>query len=287
MTMLETALQWHDRGVAVLPIRPGSKRAAIAWHDYQSTPPTKPQIIKWFAGRRHNLAVICGAVSGNLCILDFDSLPRYLQWCKTHPVLACSYTVATPRPGSHIYLYADNLDGNFETPFDLKRSGYVLAAPSVHPSGRPYIVAINRPILRVGYYLADALAEYLVKPSRRRDKTPNMEDANLLCQGRVAGDVIREVKANLSITELLSEYTTLRPSDPTGRYWLCRCPMPWHEDEDPSFWADAVTGRCSCFVPWCRAKFGGRALDVVGLFAKLERLTLRQAMARLAQRLGL
>lgn len=295
--MLSIALWWHSRGVMPLPIVWGTKHAAVAWRQHQTVGPTKETVTRWFNGRRRNLGLLCGAVSSNLIVLDFDRPRQYHLWRQQHPDLATSFTVTTPRPGWHVYLFIDDLpDRTLGFPgLDVKVSGYVLAAPSQVGKVK-YRAVCHAPIKHVGC-LEDALND----PSRRRD-TPSMGCGQHSPQvdnphtptrplgpsaGRPTKSIIADIKANLPITALLSEYTTLQPSDPTGRYWLMRCPMSWHSDQHPSFWADAETGRCSCFVPWCRARFGGRPLDVIGLTRYLEGLTLAQAIAALAQRLEL
>ena len=284
--MLSTALLWHSRGVMPLPLAWGTKRAAVAWRQYQAVGPTGKTVAKWFSGQRRNLGLLCGPVSSNLVVLDFDRLRQYYLWCLHHPDLASSYTVTTPRPGRHVYLFLDDLpDKTLNLPgLDVKVSGYVLAPPSQVGKVR-YQASNHTPIVH-----ASCLENVLDIPSRKRDK-PSMRGSQRLPQGDIAhrstGSIIADIKANLSVTDLLSEYTALQPSEPTGRYWVMRCPMPWHEDKSPSFWADAATGRCSCFASWCRVKFGGRPLDVIGLTRYLEGMTLAQAIASLAQRLEL
>lgn len=308
--MLSIALWWHGRGVMPLPIIWGTKRAAVAWRQYQAVGPTEETVTKWFSGQRRNLGLLCGPVSSNLVVLDFDSLRRYYLWWHRHPNLATSYTVMTPRPGRHVYLFIANPpERTLNLPgLDAKVSGYVLAPPSQVGKAQ-YQAAYHMPIKHIEH-----LEEALDKAPRRRGM-PNMCCGQRSPQGFVEGNshphhvtqpsiadhpirhaasahrstksIIAKIKINLPITELLSEYTGLYPSDPTGRYWMCCCPMPWHRDRHPSFWVDAETGRCSCFVPQCRAKFGGRPLDVIGLTRYLEGLTLAQAIAALAQRLEL
>lgn len=72
--LLDTARQLHAAGLCVLPAAAdGSKRPAISWKTYQHTPPPLDQIVEWFSGAgAQGLGVVCGAVSGNLEMLEFE-----------------------------------------------------------------------------------------------------------------------------------------------------------------------------------------------------------------------
>jgi hypothetical protein len=69
--MIETALRARDKGLSVVPIEPGTKKAAVAWKKYQSSPMGEEEIRQTFTDS-HWFAIISGAVSQNLELLDFD-----------------------------------------------------------------------------------------------------------------------------------------------------------------------------------------------------------------------
>ncbi|MBF8193266.1 bifunctional DNA primase/polymerase [Nonomuraea sp. K274] len=73
--MLHTALQLHDLGLCVLPAAAdGSKRPAVAWKGYQQVPPEREEVEAWLTASPppQGLGVVCGAVSGNLEMLEFE-----------------------------------------------------------------------------------------------------------------------------------------------------------------------------------------------------------------------
>ena len=71
MTINEVALQYIDAGLCTLPAIKAEKRPAIGkrWKEYQYRLPTKEEWKCWFADA---LCIVCGAVSGNLRVIDFD-----------------------------------------------------------------------------------------------------------------------------------------------------------------------------------------------------------------------
>jgi hypothetical protein len=73
--MIDTVamLAYQAAGLCVLPARYPEKRPAIGtWKDYQARLPTAHEVAAWFANPHQGLCLICGAVSGNLELLDFD-----------------------------------------------------------------------------------------------------------------------------------------------------------------------------------------------------------------------
>jgi hypothetical protein len=83
---------YQAAGLCVLPARLPAKRPAIgAWKDYQARLPTAAEVAAWFANLHHACCLICGAVSGNLELIDFD--------CAGEAFQAWSQLVAAEAPG--------------------------------------------------------------------------------------------------------------------------------------------------------------------------------------------
>ncbi|MBA3935853.1 MAG: AAA family ATPase [Planctomycetes bacterium] len=67
------ARAYQAAGLCVLPARMPEKRPAVGtWKDYQSRLPTAAEVEAWFANSHPACCLICGAVSGNLELIDFD-----------------------------------------------------------------------------------------------------------------------------------------------------------------------------------------------------------------------
>lgn len=141
------ALRYLSRGWSVIPIRTREKRPLLPWHPYQDHLAEAEEIGDWF--RRWptaNIAIVTGAVSG-LLVLDVDprhggdaSLSRLEQ---AHGPIPATVEAITGGGGRHLYF--SHPGGtvhnrvNLAEGIDLRGDGgYVVAPPSLHPSGRRY-----------------------------------------------------------------------------------------------------------------------------------------------------
>jgi hypothetical protein len=147
-------------GLSVIPIRPdGTKRPALdAWRPYQQVRPNAITLATWFH-HGEGLAVIGGAVSGHLEILDFDAPELFAPWCvlvdQRCPGLVARLPLGqTPSDGRHLYYRCQSIAGNLrlaqrlgadETPETVIETrgegGYAIAPPSpptCHPLHHPY-----------------------------------------------------------------------------------------------------------------------------------------------------
>lgn len=70
--MIEAASRYLRAGLCVLPAVRAEKRPAVSrWKQFQSTLPSEQELAAW-CRRADALCLVCGAVSGNLEMLDFD-----------------------------------------------------------------------------------------------------------------------------------------------------------------------------------------------------------------------
>jgi hypothetical protein len=183
-------------GLSLIPIRPdGTKRPALdTWRPYQQVRPNAVTLARWFR-RGEGLAVIGGAVSGHLEILDFDAPELFAPWCMLMEqlcpgLLARLPLVQTPSDGRHLYYRCQSMAGNLklaqrlgahgtpETVIETRgEGGSALAPPSppaCHPWHRSYqllrgdLAAIpTNPVRERAYLLQTARAfRTYVKPQR-------------------------------------------------------------------------------------------------------------------------
>jgi len=136
----EKYLGW---GLVVIPAIHGQKRPEVEWKEYQEKPPKEKQMKAWFDdGRPHNIAILCGPVSGNLVVQDFDDPDVYSKFYKSEKIEAETPVVKTGRGGVHVYLRSDKPVPSFRIPelkMEVRSTGnIVIAPPSVHPNGRTY-----------------------------------------------------------------------------------------------------------------------------------------------------
>jgi hypothetical protein len=131
----------------VLPLRPRDKRPLIAWEHLQTARPSEDDIAQWF--RRWpdaNIGIVTGEIS-NLIVLDVD--PKHggdaalERLEKRFRPLSATVEAITGGGGRHLYFvhpggFTRNRAGLAQG-IDLRGDGgYIVAPPSIHPSGRPY-----------------------------------------------------------------------------------------------------------------------------------------------------
>ena len=157
----DTARAWVDRGQSVIPIGYSSKRPAFRLLEWSGAVddtgratvepffrrlPTDDELRIWFqSGPQAGVGIVTGF--NNLTVLDFDSLDVYglwLEWAQhagefTREVSATGYRVFSAR-GVHFYVRTQEQVTSFQIgAVDIKAQwGYVLAPPSLHPSGCCY-----------------------------------------------------------------------------------------------------------------------------------------------------
>lgn len=85
---------------------------------------------------------------------------------------------------------------------------------------------------------------------------------------------LEEIKARVNLVDLIGRYVVLKPA---GKNYKARC--PFHPDDTPSLMVSPEKGLWHCFG--CGA--GG---DAIGFLMRIERLSFAEALAKLAQELG-
>jgi AAA domain-containing protein/bifunctional DNA primase/polymerase-like protein len=171
--LLSAALAWWDEGFSIIPILAnGSKRPAVEWKQYMSTRATRDQVLSWFTGTTYGLAVVCGAISGGLEMLELegraceseylDQMYAAMDANHTKEIwnhLQNCYSEWTPSGGLHVlYRSTDwTVPGNTKIAIAANKlclsetrgeGGYVIVAPSggkVHPTREPWTVIQGAP----------------------------------------------------------------------------------------------------------------------------------------------
>lgn len=149
--MLRTALALAQRGMHVFPCRPRQKEPATQ-HGFLDATVDITVIKQWWASRPdYNVAIATGARSC-IFVVDIDGIDAEAELRKhetEHGALPPSVEVITAR-GRHVWLrYPANVSvpssiGKIAPSCDIRGDGgYVLAPPSIHPSGRSYAWSVD------------------------------------------------------------------------------------------------------------------------------------------------
>lgn len=133
-------LKLKDRGLAIIPVKEGTKEPAVRWLEFTTKAPLKTITRKWFkndfGGTQINVAAICGKPS-KIIVLDIDDL-EMVKFNYNEIPKGCAI-VKTPR-GLHIYFkYSKEKSQRLSPNVELKSdSCIVLIPPSVNSNGVSY-----------------------------------------------------------------------------------------------------------------------------------------------------
>lgn len=296
-SLITAALEWRRWGISTIPVIYKSKKPEIVWTPYKDHLTTEQEIYTWFGSELHNLGVVAGQNHINpnlhLVIIDFDNAPEFAGWSVwatkkrgwTSYVARSTKRVYTAR-GVHIYVWLRNTELNRKLPgIDVQSvNKYVLAPPSIHPSGKPYING-NGSMIAVINTLSEILPAKLLL-SNPPDIAKQIVE-NVIPTAPAYTDVWEEAAAPQVTTGLLAAIkNTFRVQDffpdahrssADGRWMLAKC--PFHDDHSPSFWLDTEQQLCGCHT--C----GGRPLDVIDLYSRLNGINNLEAIGELRERI--
>jgi hypothetical protein len=168
---MQTARDFLAHGFSVIPIQlDGTKQPVGSWGPYAERFPSDHELQQWFATGAAGIGVVCGSISDNLLVIDFDHeadelFPRF--WTAAQQALpgivSRLLVVQTPRPGRQVWLRMTSTPPSsvglaWTEPQTVKQDGpaqprvlietrgsrsYVVAPGSplaVHPTGRPYAI---------------------------------------------------------------------------------------------------------------------------------------------------
>ena len=249
LTVEEAALAYARLGFSVLPLK-GKRPSLAAWRRYQTQAASTSLIHIWIRDQLfQNVGLVCGAVSGNLVVLDVDGLAGYERLCATFPSLTETYTVATGSgEGYHVYWRVDGLPASIRVMntdvghLELRVNGcQIVAPPSVHPlTQRPYIVAKEREIRRVANLTN--LVQWLMSFKSRVARNP---DRPLKVSSGTPGSL------NPHLIQALIQHFMQQHFRCYGTWLHGSCIYPHrhkHQDLHPSFGFHTISGYGHCFV---------------------------------------
>lgn len=211
MSLVPEARRLLAAGLSVIPILPdGSKRPLVKWEEYQHQAPSPQTFDKWLEGDlKVGLALVCGEVSGNVEVIDFDDMQAFNEWraLLTHTEAGAALfkqlaMTRTPGPGIQVGYRCQNppggsqrlarrpKEGGWTVLIETRgEGGYAIIPPTpaeCHPNHRPYellrgdlaalpvLIAAQRDLL---LETARSLNEYVealpppAAPGRSRDRS--------------------------------------------------------------------------------------------------------------------
>lgn len=185
--LLEHARKYVSYGWSVFPL--DGKVPIVSWTGYRNTKPTDTELSMWFReGVATGIGVITGKPSG-LVVIDADVSRGGLATLQEIG-LDSPARVRSGGGGIHLYFRYDGPEirskVNAWPGVDVKaEGGYVVAPPSLHPSGNKYVWESNGEIP----YLPEWVAEMLVGADRGRAQSRTIPSAiRVVGNGRAIPD---------------------------------------------------------------------------------------------------
>jgi hypothetical protein len=141
---------YHALGWCPMPLKPRDKVPLASWKGFQRKRSTLEQCLTWNGGDS-NVGIVTGDVSG-IFVLDIDGPQGAMTMGaleREHGDLPTSVIAKTGNGWHHYYrlpagyeirnLSGQAVDGTELPGIDVRgNGGYVVAPPSIHPSGKPY-----------------------------------------------------------------------------------------------------------------------------------------------------
>jgi hypothetical protein len=233
----KAALALAARGCAVFPVAERGKTPACVHGVLDATVDANAITAWWSANASLNVAIATGAPSG-LFVVDIDGDDGEASLRKLelqHGKLPATVEAITAR-GRHLYLRVPpdteirNSASKIAPGADVRGTGgYVLAPPSIHPTGRRYTWSVDS-----ANVIADAPAWLvsLIQTDSVPCATPPSEWARLAADGVGAG--MRNDSIARLTGHLLRRYVDARVVLELARAWntsKCCPPLPSHEVE--------------------------------------------------------
>jgi hypothetical protein len=229
--MIRFAQAYARRGLAVFPCRPREKRPATE-HGCNDASTDADVIQEWWQQEpAYNIGIATG-ITSKIFVLDVDDEDAETELRKLERALGdLPPTVeAITARGRHLYFQyprevsVGNSAGKVAPGIDVRgNGGYVLAPPSVHPSGKPYCWSVDSHNV-----LAAAPAWLLMKISelseRNASATPS-EWRELIADGvaegardctlaKITGHLLRRYVDPIIVLELMQTWNAARCAPP-------------------------------------------------------------------------
>jgi hypothetical protein len=231
--MISTALALARKGLAVFPCMPADKKPACTHGCKDATTDTITIQTWWQENPRYNIGIATGATS-EIFVVDIDGdgvddgEDELNRLTKQHGELLSTVEVITAR-GRHLWFKHPNVPvrnsaGKIAPGIDVRGDGgYVLAPPSVHPSGKRYCWSVDSTsaIAEAPAWLVDLVAT----PANGNGATASSEWRALVAGGvaegqrdctvaRLAGLLLRRFVDPIVTLELLKAWNATRCSPP-------------------------------------------------------------------------
>ncbi len=227
---LEAARRYRAMGLHPIPVEVRGKRPALpTWREYCDRQPTEQEIEQWWTNTPDaNVALVLGR---GCFAIDIDGPEGEAALALAGVVIPKDAPVSTTGKGRHVFLAgrAGNAVGVLEKVDVRSDGGYVVAPPSIHPSGAIYRWAREIDSLHL---LPDApapLVEILHRPTKPiQDRAA---DGWLAIALAGAGEGQRDITCTRLAGYLLGKGVPAEATESLLLAWADRCTPPFSAEE--------------------------------------------------------
>ena len=260
-------------GFCIIPAYPRSKRPSVRWEEYQHRKPTDRELDEWrrLWDKGYNIAVVLGAISGNVACIDFDN-PDIVRKLPVDHLAKRTMVVLTGSDKIHVYVRTPEPVRTVKLPtgIEIRGEGSIsILPPSVHPETlKPYVL-VSKPseLADMVDPVGDLTEVFGVKPAsstasvckpvraRRFRKRPPCWDTLLK-----PGTIIYEGWRNEAVCRVASRLLQdgVRFEDAVEKAWRwnmehCVPPLPRSEVESAvrSVYRHGYAYGCTGLAPFC------------------------------------
>ncbi len=271
--------QYIRWGISIFPLKERDKKPILSWEEYQHRHPTAEEIQSWVSNGHRNWGAVCGAISGNLVVIDVDKEELFRE-LNLDDFAKETFTVRTGK-GYHIYLRVDSpirrksliWDGKEELRFQAEGS-YVVACGSLHPTGKEYTHYDGSPV-EIKKYSVSILEDIEKRWKRYHNLDKIEEKRKVIKESTTRGKDLEEFKRKVGM-KLIEKY--VEPKRRYYNYWQGLC--PFHDDHNPSFTVYEDTNSWYCFG--CQ-KYG----DIINFIQEIEHLDFISAIKKIEDETGI
>ncbi|MBC7341179.1 MAG: bifunctional DNA primase/polymerase [Clostridia bacterium] len=233
VSISQFAYEYYKQGFAIIPVA-RSKKPLVRWEELQHRKPTSEEITAWWRRwPKANIGLLTGEIN-QLIVLDADGREGLATLRgKPLPPTPCARTGGGGlhyyfrHPGYPVQNFVRKLPG-----LDFRGDGgYVLAPPSLHPSGKRYEWVTGLALFEIELAPLPAWLVAILKPERPQGLSRSVEDwRKLVSEGVTEGQRNNSIAALAG--HLLRKYV-----DPWVVLELClawnqvKCRPPLDDDE--------------------------------------------------------
>lgn len=151
-----------------IPMHVGEKRPVIKWKHLQDLQPpfTEAFLQPWLRDPRYGAGILLKP--SKLCVVDCDSVDAVREALGKTPERCNNIVLSTH--GCHMYYRLPDgvpplrrIQTGYSGKIDIMADGYMVAPPSIHPSGHRYVWLSKGPLQDAPQWAADLLREVRVR----------------------------------------------------------------------------------------------------------------------------